>query len=134
MIEAVLADPDLLGYYEPDEHLIVLRSGLTGTERRCVLEHELVHAELGHRGDHARRGMCGHLTGQQEERANRTAARRLIAVEDLIRVRLLYPDDPAQAAEELAVDVETLETRVRWLTSGERYALRRALEDQGEVA
>ena len=133
--ESPLADPDLLGYYDPDSHLIVLRKGLCDADRRCTEEHERLHAELGHRGDLVDvYGFDPFVVEQQEERANRRAARRLIAFADLMRMRLLYPDDPSQAADELGVNLETLETRVRWLSRHEKDELNRAIYERGEVA
>ena len=106
---------------------MLVRRDLTQVERRCTVAHEIEHALAG---DEPQNDPV--LDARREELRHRAAARKLIDFADLMRARKLYPDDPAQAAEELHVDLETLETRVRWLTKGERTRLLSVIE--GEVA
>lgn len=67
----------MMGRYFHSRGLIVLRPGLTQVSERCVLAHEVVHAEYGDLDteDEVR-------WARQEWRADRHAARRLIRSED----------------------------------------------------
>ena len=65
-------DPELLGYYNKEQQMIVLRMGLTPFELRSVLAHELAHCLMGDE--------CS--TSANERRAERHAAQMLIAPED----------------------------------------------------
>lgn len=86
--------PRLLGYYVHSEKIIVLRMGLTPTEQRSVLAHELAHCHFG--------DTCS--KGRQERRANKYAAMLLISPEDYAAAEVIDPH-PAAIAEELNVTV-----------------------------
>jgi hypothetical protein len=93
-------------------------------ERRCTLTHELVHLEWGHLGEQP----------PAIERAVRIeAARRLIPIEDLVRAAV-WARSIDEAAEELWVDEETLQTRLDSLEPAERTALIRALREREDGA
>lgn len=83
-------------------------------ERRCTLAHELEHLERGHDG-------C--VSGAEERRVREAAARRLITLERLLDVAA-WTRCPAEAAEELWVDEDTLNARLEGLTPSEARALR----------
>lgn len=104
---------DLMGLWDPQSRTIWLDDRLTAAERRCTLEHELVHAE---RGD----GPCATAWHQakQEASVDREAARRLIDLEDLVS-GILRSQDERELAEHLHVDVDTVLTRLSDLTPRE---------------
>lgn len=71
---------ELLGRYVHSERTILLKPNLSALAERCVLAHELVHAEYGDEDTRDR------LRWQRQEwRADRIAARRLIHMDDYIR-------------------------------------------------
>ncbi|MDE5640896.1 MAG: ImmA/IrrE family metallo-endopeptidase [Bifidobacterium castoris] len=67
---ASLAEHGLMGCWLPVQRLILLDSGLTPVQRRCVLAHEISHAR--HHDSACRRN------GWEERRADMEAARLLI--------------------------------------------------------
>lgn len=89
-------------------------------ERRCTLTHELVHLERGTRW----------VDGREESAVDVEAARRLIDLPDLLRAlqwAVSYDSRPARLAsmaEELWVDVPTLEARLAHLSADEESWLR----------
>lgn len=93
-------------------------------ERRCTLTHELVHLEWGHMGEQP---PAIELAVRVE------ASRRLIPIEDLVRVAV-WAHGLEEAAEELWVDEETLQTRLDSLAPAERDALVTALAERGDGA
>lgn len=90
------------GLYVPELRVIFLQPRMHRIHERSVLAHEIVHAEYDDRGreDH------------QERRADRVAARRLIAPDDLREVALLS-DDPGAWALELDVTDHMLDVWLR---------------------
>lgn len=93
---------------------IRVRRSMTGRETRCVLTHELVHDE---------RGTVPRWLVPREERAvRRESARRLIALDDLLRA-VQWSPHPAEVAEDLQVDLPTLHARLLALTPAERARL-----------
>jgi len=88
-------DPELLGYYNKEQQMIVLRMGLTPFELRSVLAHELAHCLMGDE--------CS--TSANERRAERHAAQMLIAPEDYAAAEAIDPS-PAAIADELQVTVD----------------------------
>lgn len=82
-------------------------------ERRCVLTHELVHIELGHRG-------CQPSAVERDVRAE--AAYRLIRLEDLLSGSV-WALGPSELADELWVTDMVLHDRLAGLTVGERAQL-----------
>lgn len=115
--------PGERGRYFRRYHAIVVDKDLLQAERRCVLAHELIHAE--------NRDDCipsAWLTEKHERDVDREAARRLIPVERLIDA-LLWTHNPFELAEELHVDEDTLRTRVACLTPPERERIVRRLTE-----
>ncbi len=81
---------------------IVLDIGLTPTERRCTLTHELIHVE---RGSVPRDRW---LKIREEREVRRLAAARLIDPERLADA-MAWAQDPREIAEIVGVDVRTLQ-------------------------
>ena len=104
---------------------ILLDIKLSRIEERCTLAHELVHAE---RGPFPR-----WATVREEVAVNAEAARRLIPL-DALGEALAWSLHPAVAAEELDVDLPTLEALLRNLAAAEVEALRRRLAHHFEGA
>ena len=117
-----------LGAWDPETGTIWLAHGLTQTERRSTLAHEMVHAE---RGDEP----CGYeLADHKQERSvDRIASRRLIQLEHLAEA-LAWAQDEWEVAEALWVDVDTVRTRIEHLTEDERDHIERRIAAKGEVA
>lgn len=98
----------------PASRTILMRPGLSQTERRCHLAHELSHRDLEHSG-------CSDPAEQrrQEREADELAARRLITLDALTNV-LLWTDDPGEAADGLWVTRHILDVRLESMYGGER--------------
>lgn len=92
---------------------------LLQAERRSALTHELGHIERG--------PFPCWATDREERAVDATAARRLIDIRALGDA-LVWSQDPHEVAEELWVDVPTLEARIAHLHPSERHYLRRRLE------
>jgi hypothetical protein len=98
---------------------IVLTTGLTQAERRCTLDHELVHIE---------RGPAPHWLEAREERTvNEITARRMIPF-DALADAMVWSFDDHELAEELWVDVDTVRNRLAALTDEESAELNRRLD------
>lgn len=98
---------------------ITMRPGMLQAERRSVLAHELEHIE---RGPFPR-----WMTAREETAVNAAAARKLIGITELGEA-LAWAGSMAEAADELWVDVPTLQARLDHLHPSERHYLRRRLE------
>ncbi len=112
---------DLLGQISAGGRHITLRSRTSTAQRRCTLAHELVHLE---------RGLPCAATGPdpaEELAVHRTAARRLIDLDQLIEAVRQAGGDERALAVELHVDRFTLRLRMTSLTAAERTAMRTAL-------
>jgi len=109
------------GRWYPDLHVILISDRLSQAERRCTLAHELVHRMRGdlHVADDLMRNRI-------ERSCHLIAARLLIPLPDLVQA-MLWSQEPAEVAEQLWVDLETLQTRVETLHPAERGYLRRRL-------
>lgn len=111
-----------LGETDFDAQTITLDKRLRQATRRCTIAHELEHVARGPMPAdpvHAAR---------EEEVIDRAVARRLVPfhrLEDAVR----WSRDPHEIAEELWVDVPTLEARIRGLHPSERAALTRLMEE-----
>lgn len=92
---------------------------LLQAERRSALTHELGHIERG--------PFPGWATDREERAVDAAAARQLIDIRALGDA-LVWSQDPHEVAEELWVDVPTLEARIAHLHPSERHYLRRRLE------
>jgi Zn-dependent peptidase ImmA (M78 family) len=87
--------PDLLGYYSHSRRVIVVRLGLTPSERDSVLAHELGHAFYGDE--------CSN--GPHERRAERYAAELLITPEAYAAAEA-EDANPGAIADSLGVTVD----------------------------
>lgn len=94
--------------------------GRPWVRERCVLAHEAHHAL---RGPFPR-----WLQPREEEAVSRAAARYLIPFPRLLDA-VAWSREPNEVADELDVDLPTLEARVRGLHPSERAALVRKLDD-----
>ncbi len=104
--------------------LIVLHPDQSQTQRRCTMAHELAHIELGHTGG------CSPV---EERSASALAARWLIELPVLAEAALWAASVP-ELADELGVDVETLEDRIEHLDAGEQKYLRERLAARDHTA
>jgi Zn-dependent peptidase ImmA (M78 family) len=85
---------DAWGVYVPHRQKVVLASGLSAVQERCVLAHEVEHILAGDTGC-----AVGPLAIRQERYADREAARKLVAISDLAPVAQWAPDLHTAAAE-----------------------------------
>lgn len=124
--------PDGMGWWEPDERVMLIDSRLDRVCRRCTAAHELEHilagdeACVGTSDDH-------YYTLRTERRASIRAARKLIPLEELAEAILLYDDDDFLVAEHLDVDLETLDVRRDSLHPQERHYLRQRMAEREET-
>lgn len=88
-------------------------------QRRSTLAHELAHIHLGHTN-----GCNSH----QEQQANILAAQWLIKLPHLINA-MKWSTNLEEIADELWVDLPTLDTRLNHLSPEEHQALKTALEE-----
>lgn len=116
-IDVGWSDLPITGCYFPAAKVIALGAQLSDAEARLVLTHELAHHALGH---------LPHAdpleVDRMELRARRWAAVRLLSLEDLATA-MRSAGNLFEVAEELGVDPELLEVRLRWLTDEERKEL-----------
>jgi Zn-dependent peptidase ImmA (M78 family) len=113
-----------LGWWCPDERMILVDDRLDDRATRCVVAHELAHAVLGHRGC-PEFGDDEWFARRLEGEADRWAARRLVPLDDLAEVLAVHPDDEEAAAGQLGVTVDVLRTRLAALDADEREHLAR---------
>ena len=109
------------GLYWPAGQAILIREGLPAATERSVLAEEIAHHRLGHRPHHDRAEV-----DRMELRARRWAAVRLITLDDLVAA-MRGADSFFEVVEELGVDSELLEVRVRWLSDEELEELEWAI-------
>lgn len=89
-------------------------------QRRCSLDHELIHAEAGDVG----------CQGPSREREiGQASARRLIPIAALVDA-VKWAHDRAELADDLWVDLATLQCRLDHLHPAERAAVRRAIAER----
>lgn len=109
-IRSLRLPDDEMGRWVPDAGLILLDTRLTAIEECCTGVHEGVHAL---RGDEPLRG-CGpdgdRLDRRQERDVDRIAARLLLPSVERVAEVLARTHNLEEAAEELAVDPDTLWT------------------------
>lgn len=119
----LVADADLGGLvaevFCPRRQVILIDGSLGPYVARCSLAHAIAHLDLGH--THPVRG---HFESREESAANTLAAQRLIPLEDYAAV-LTWTRDPAEVADELAVDGATLRIRENRFTAADRRFVRR---------
>ncbi len=100
------------------KRLILMDRRLLQAERRSALAHELEHVR---RGPYPR-----HAHAREEAAINATASRKLIDIHELGEA-LAWAHNLPEAAEELWVDLPTLQARLEHLHPSERHYLRRRL-------
>lgn len=92
---------------------IWLDQDLLQVERRCAIQHEQAHIDLGHTN-------CDDL--REEQAARRLTAQKLIDWDDLVDA-FKWAHTAFEAADELWVTPEVLEDRLRFLHPNERTLL-----------
>lgn len=92
--------------------VIVMHPGQSQKQGRCTITHEMVHVEYGHTS-------CAPDT---ECFARREAACRLISLDELLDV-LSWTHEIEEAADELHVDLATMQDRIQALSADERALL-----------
>jgi Zn-dependent peptidase ImmA (M78 family) len=109
--------------------LVVVRESLHPTHKRCVVAHELAHA------DHDDVQLAGHgpegarLARRQENRADREAAGKLVDFSHLVAALTMHPGDPRAVAHELEVTGDVLRTRLENLSDEESATICTLLAD-----
>jgi transcriptional regulator with PAS, ATPase and Fis domain len=122
------------GWWLPDVLGIVLDRRLTRIERRCALAHELRHVDNGDVQVFTVGPDGPRQAKRQERRADRQAARRLVALETLAAAMRIHPHDHAAVAEDLDVTVDVLRCRIEHLSGAERRWLERELARRDHTA
>lgn len=120
LLEWAMLPPGLLGYTAHHRRAVILDKRLTQAERRCTIAHELEHFDVPTPADPV-------LRERLEQQINRRVARRLIPIRRLGDA-LAWSRDPHEIADELWVDLPTLETRMRHLHPAELAYLRQRAE------
>lgn len=111
------------GRWYPQYRVIMVDRGLTAAEERVTVTHELIHALRAdeHLPD-------AWFAGRQEQFCHSTVARLLIPLERLAAA-LQWGRDEQEYADELGVDVETINARIDGLTDTERAFLQEQVGD-----
>lgn len=102
---------DTWGAWSPLHRKIVVATGLSAVQERCVLAHEVEHALADDLGCGVGLNAAHPLGIPQERRADLQAARKLIAISDLAAVAQ-WADDVRVAADELGVTERMLRVRL----------------------
>lgn len=105
----------------PRRKVILIESRQPWPAKRCSLAHAVAHLDLDHQASGTRQ-----FERWMEAEANGLAARRLIPIEALARV-LCWTRHNTEIADELDVDLLTLEIRRKHLHESERGTLRRSV-------
>lgn len=114
--------PDgLLGITDHRLKVVTLALGMSQAQRRCTIAHET---------EHIKRGPAPRLLVEKDEHWVRKDTARLM-LGDIVAVgeALAWAVDLREAADELWVDVDLLEDRLRHLHPAERGYLQRRLAD-----
>ncbi len=120
LLEWGMLPPGLMGSTCHRRRVITLDLRLSQAERRCTIAHELEHVERGPMPSDPI------LAAREEESIERAVARRLVTIRALGDA-LAWAHTLDEAAEELWVDVATLEARLRSLHPAEHAYLNRRL-------
>ena len=115
-------------FWSPADRVIVVDESITRAERRCALAHEIAHMDMGDRPT----DLC-FFASRQETAADKLAARRLVDPHDLAAA-LRWTQDPREIAAELAVTLNVLALRWRWMHPAERGPAERAMSHRDAVA
>lgn len=119
-----LGDPDVLGRTDYDQRTVTLSPGMTQAQRRSTIAHEVAHVERG--------PVPGHMQAREEEAADATAAERLITAAALIEAAR-WARSVHELADELWVDEDTVECRLRNLTTDELTQLMEVWRDDARA-
>lgn len=106
---------------------IMLDIGMLQAQRRSTIAHELEHA---HRGPAHPDPV---LTAKDEVAVEQAASRKLITIEALGEA-MAWSDNIHEIADDLWVDPDMVETRLRHLHPAERHYLRRRLSHKKEAS
>lgn len=99
---------------------VSLRRGLTWEERRCTLQHELIHIETG--------PLPRGLRAKDEERVRRDTALAMVPDIRPVGDAIAWALSEGEAAEELGVDVPVLRYRLQHMSPMEKAWLHHRLE------
>jgi len=91
---------------------VSLRRGMSWEERRCTLQHELIHVERG--------PVPGGLREKDEESVRRETAQRMIPDIRPVGDAIAWALSDEEAAEELGVDVDVLRYRLHHMSPQEK--------------
>ena len=122
-----------VGWWCPDERVILVDERLDQRQTRCVLAHELGHVSLRHEACHDY-GDDGWLAARLESAADRWAAARLVALDDLLDALVAHPDDVDAVCEHLDVTPDVVRTRLGMLEDAELAVLAARLAGQEQAA
>lgn len=115
-------------FWSREHDVIVVDESITRAERRCALAHEIAHMDTGDLATES----CW-FAAQQETNADKLAAQRLVAIDELAAV-MRYSDDPREVAAELEVTLHVLVIRGQHLHPAERGVITRAMSRRVTVA
>ena len=104
---------------------ISIRRGLTWEERRCTIQHELIHVERG--------PVPNGLREKDEEWVRRETALRMIPDIRPVGDAIAWALSEEEAADELGVDVPVLRYRLQHMSPMERAWLHHRLEQDDAV-
>lgn len=121
------------GWWLPDMKAIALDDRLNRVERRCVLAHELVHAERLDTNCHYDGPSGARAARRQEASADVIAAHRLITIDDLVFALREHPLDPPAVADALDVTTTALRTRLCALTPFDKKHIEHRLSGLDEM-
>lgn len=121
------------GWWMPDLQAIAVDDRLGRVERRCVVSHELVHAENQDANCHYSGPDGRRQALRQERRADKIASTRLIDLEDLFEALRVYPLDPAAVADFLDVTPDILRRRLQDLDHADKNMMERRLVGVGAI-
>ena len=93
---------DEMGLYDGECGIIYLHDGLNHNQRRCALQHELIHAE------HHREGLMLLDPHKEEYLTRKETAQRLISQVEYITAENIYEGDAWHMAAELGVTVQVI--------------------------
>lgn len=118
-------DDGPMGLTTHETATVSLRRGMTWAERRCTLEHELEHVETG--------PLPWGLREKDEERVRRLTALRMIPDIRPVGGAIAWALSGEEAADELGVDLDVLEYRLRHMSPMERAWLSHRLDQDDAV-
>ena len=130
---AVTRLPAGRAWWLPEDRAIVLDDRLTQAERRSALAHELEHLAAGDTHCDPTVPGAGRIGRRRETAADRSAAVRLITLDELADA-LVWSLDYVEVAEHLHVDQRTVRARIRGLSADDKQYIESRIAAKGEVA